>query len=247
MSAKRIEEIRRLAAQGKTRQQVADEMGCSYKSVASQAKKHGIAFQNARTVSSRTKERAVEMAVLYRSGQTLEEVGVRFGISAVRVGQIISTHQGVSAADGGRRARSRRKREEETTRKNAIYQRKYGCTFSEWRAVCAIGRQMLADGRSKYQTPLGAFHMQKANAIGRGIGWHLTFWQWWTIWQKSGHWDCRGLHKGEYVMCRVEDSGPYALGNVFISTCSENVSSYRRSDRAHEADLALAVVRQVAA
>ena len=63
---------------------------------------------------------------------------------------------------------------------------------------------------------------QKSKAKHRGIDFNLTFEEWWDIWQKSGKWDQRGIHKGQYVMSRIADKGPYALGNVFIQTVGDN-------------------------
>jgi hypothetical protein len=66
------------------------------------------------------------------------------------------------------------------------------------------------------------FDKQKANSKFRGIEFALTFEQWWDIWQQSGKWDQRGCKKGQYVMSRVGDVGPYAVGNVFIQQHKQN-------------------------
>lgn len=63
---------------------------------------------------------------------------------------------------------------------------------------------------------------QSRSAKSRGIGFTLTFEQWWDIWNKSGHWDQRGIGKGQYVMSRRGDIGPYEIGNVFIQTQAGN-------------------------
>ena len=63
---------------------------------------------------------------------------------------------------------------------------------------------------------------QKTKAKHRGIEFNLTFKQWWDIWQQSGKWEQRGCRKGQYVMSRKNDIGPYEVGNVFIQTCSQN-------------------------
>ena len=63
---------------------------------------------------------------------------------------------------------------------------------------------------------------QSRSAKSRGIGFTLTFEQWWDIWDKSGQWDERGYHKGQYVMSRRGDIGPYEIGNVFIQTQADN-------------------------
>lgn len=58
----------------------------------------------------------------------------------------------------------------------------------------------------------------------RGIAWKLTFEQWLKIWTDSGHLDQRGRRKGQYVMARLGDKGPYAVGNVKIVTATENLT-----------------------
>lgn len=82
----------------------------------------------------------------------------------------------------------------------------------------------------KYRaSPKGQYTKHKINARRRGVEFKLTFEEWWDIWQKSGHWDKRGNRKGCYVMSRLRDEGPYAVGNVFIATFSSNVCDRNKS------------------
>ena len=62
----------------------------------------------------------------------------------------------------------------------------------------------------------------KSKAKSRGIEFNLTFEEWWDIWQQSGKWEQRGCRKGQYVMSRKNDVGPYAIGNVFIQLQEDN-------------------------
>jgi hypothetical protein len=71
--------------------------------------------------------------------------------------------------------------------------------------------------------PFTAFKDQLRCAARRGIGWELTFEQWWALWEESGHWLERGKGQG-YCMCRNGDVGPYAVGNVSIALSRENSS-----------------------
>jgi hypothetical protein len=68
--------------------------------------------------------------------------------------------------------------------------------------------------------PLRAFRVQQSGAAERGIGWELSFEQWWELWKDKYH--LRGRTKGCLVMCRTGDKGPYAVGNVRIATIKEN-------------------------
>jgi hypothetical protein len=69
------------------------------------------------------------------------------------------------------------------------------------------------------------FYMHRWHAKNeRNIEFLLTFEEWYDIWQKSGHWENRGRKKGQYVMSRYNDIGPYSKDNVFIQTCTENLN-----------------------
>jgi hypothetical protein len=88
-------------------------------------------------------------------------------------------------------------------------------------------RSFMNNSYAKYQqkynsTPMGKFVRQKSNAKARGIDWELTFDQWWEIWEKSGKWEQRGTQAKDYCMARKFDWGPYAVGNVVITTVRKN-------------------------
>jgi hypothetical protein len=67
-----------------------------------------------------------------------------------------------------------------------------------------------------------AFASCKSDATRRGVEWRLTFDEWLSIWQASGHLHERGQGAGKYCMARHGDIGPYATDNVKIITHSEN-------------------------
>lgn len=69
-----------------------------------------------------------------------------------------------------------------------------------------------------------AYLTQKSHAKSRGIPFLLTFDEWWDIWKTSGKWEHRGKCRGQYVMARNGDTGPYAKDNVRICTGTENIS-----------------------
>ena len=62
------------------------------------------------------------------------------------------------------------------------------------------------------------WHAHKWNARRRNIPFLLTYEQWLDIWLQSGHLHERGNRKGQYVMARFEDTGPYSVNNVKIVT-----------------------------
>jgi hypothetical protein len=67
--------------------------------------------------------------------------------------------------------------------------------------------------------PAHAFRQQRNNARRCGIGWELTLWQWWSIWQASGKWPERG--RVGYWMCRHDKARPFTVDNVFICRAHE--------------------------
>lgn len=192
-------------------------------------------------MTERSRKRAEIMVALYKEGYTLEQIGGQFSITRERVRQLMNKHFGVTHEDGGQHALAATNRAMRTATKNDRYLRTHGCTWDEYVSARAVGKAMVANGSSYARTPVGAFNSQKMNAAKRGIGWDLTFWQWWTIWRESGHWHERGRGQG-YVMCRRGDVGSYAVGNVFIDKATVNSSEGRGKNR--PADLPIGVRRE---
>lgn len=67
------------------------------------------------------------------------------------------------------------------------------------------------------------FTDQRSVRTNDGFEWRLTYNEWCDIWEASGKWNLRGKHRGQYVMARIGDVGPYAVGNVEIITHSQNI------------------------
>lgn len=78
-------------------------------------------------------------------------------------------------------------------------------------------------------TPRGKYVRHKANAKRRGVGFELTFAQWWHIWDVSGKWLLRGNRKGKYAMLRIADAGPYCIANVYIARMEVNTCECNRT------------------
>lgn len=155
--------------------------------------------------------RARKMAALYKSGITLQEIGAAYGITRERVRQLLAGI-GISRYEGGQSISAQQRRRAYQTRLEANCLKRHGCTRDQLKSIGRRARE--------------AFWSQRKNAERRGVGWELTLWQWWCIWQESGHWHERGRGHA-YVMCRYGDEGPYAPGNVFIELSAVNVSRRR--------------------
>lgn len=225
--------IEACASEGLTRSQACEKLGMSAHSLGEIARAHNIKFVHA-LKDDIDHERADAMAAMYRAGKTLGEIGALYGVSRERVRQIISKYRGLSSENGGQAVRSKIERERTRARKEADCYSKHGCSLSQLKELRALGRQMAAKGFTRERTPIGAFIRQRHNAIGRGIEWRITLWEWWAIWVESGKWDERGRTADAYVMCRFSDDGAYEVGNVYVATAHHNVTvqpnnRYRKS------------------
>ena len=74
-----------------------------------------------------------------------------------------------------------------------------------------------------------SYTRQKGRAKERGIPFLLTLEEWLSIWESSGHLGERGVGKGQYVMARNGDKGPYAVGNVKIITTGDNAREVQQT------------------
>lgn len=218
------EALRALSGSGITLAEAADKIGISYWLAGRHARVAGIKFPHASIKPAGQRE--LQMAALFRSGKTLQQIGDAYGVTRERVRQLLEK-AGIEASEGGACLRNSKVR---ISRKLALEQKEMkrtGCALDCLRELRSIGRQMMLAGQSRGKTPIGAFNSQRANAHRRRIAWQLSLFEWWTIWQSSGHWKDRGVGHG-YVMCRNGDLGPYAVGNVFIATARENNSETSR-------------------
>lgn len=162
----------------------------------------------------RDQKRWAPMAALYRSGMTLEQIGRQYGCTREYIRQCLAKI-GVKATEGGKSRRAADKRAAREAKRNAQSLVKWGCSWHQYIEL----RHM--------SWPTRAFCAQRSNANKRGISWEMNLWQWWSIWQQSGHWNERGRGQG-YVMCRVGDTGGYSVGNVFIAPARTNSSEQKR-------------------
>lgn len=66
------------------------------------------------------------------------------------------------------------------------------------------------------------YRFHKKDAANRGIPFLLSYGEWRQVWLDSGHAHEKGCRRGQYVMARFGDKGPYATNNVRIATTEEN-------------------------
>jgi hypothetical protein len=222
-----IEHLRGFAAQGLTLAQVAQGTGLAYNYLSTLSSKHEIVFTRQKMAERpQARVRAQDMRQRFENGETLEQIGQRYEVTRERVRQIISKKFGTTGRDGGAAEMARRKRRELHKKRDARAMRVWGCSY----------RQYLSILRHE-DKPTYSYKQQRQNAIQRGIGWELNLWRWWSLWQKSGHWSERGRNRGNYGMCRLNDTGPYSADNVYFATNIENTQDYWVNKRASETAL----------
>jgi len=73
------------------------------------------------------------------------------------------------------------------------------------------------------------FDCQKTHAKIRGIDFNFTFEQWVTWWGDDI--SQRGCRKGQLVMARLNDIGPYSPDNVIKQECGINTAEMRKRVR----------------
>lgn len=151
--------------------------------------------------------RTQKMVEMYRHGVTLQKIGDQFKMTRERVRQIIRPH--IDSSDGGRFYSASIKRDKRERERDARARLSHGVSYEELKVL-----------RSERITH--AYIQHKRNAGIRGIEWLLTFAEWLSIWKASGKLHLRGRGRGRYVMSRMCDDGPYAVGNVHIQLATEN-------------------------
>lgn len=76
------------------------------------------------------------------------------------------------------------------------------------------------------------YAQHKSHSKKRGIPFELEYWEWLQIWQDSGHIHEMGTRKGEWVMARFGDTGPYSATNVRIVRVETNLAEQQNVRRA---------------
>lgn len=224
-----LDMLRAYAAAGLTVAEAAANLGLAIHQVRYYARKHGIRFRHG-SKKIAPDARAEAMRDAYLAGRTLTDIGEEFGVTRERVRQIITKYFGRLAQEGGGALRARLAKEKRLAVLDAEARSRWGCTRQQYGVLRRMGEKLMARGVSRERTPIGAFARQRCTAKTRSISWEMTLWEWWTIWQRSGKWSRRGRERGQFVMCRFGDTGPYSANNVFIALNCENISAATRKD-----------------
>lgn len=218
---------------GKTQTQVAEEFGLTGARVCVILKSIGVAA-NVQTKfgpgrpgnwkRSVQREDHATMVEMYKSGQSLNEVGAHYGITRERARQIL-TGLGVGRMEGGSAIKMFKNVDKKVDAAKAKNERSESRIRKTWGLSLTDYAAHVAEHGSSHDkgSPLRKFTEHRKNARQRGLGWDFTFAEWWRLWQESGKWDQRGRGKHGYVMARWGDGdAPYSVDTVYICTQPEN-------------------------
>lgn len=88
-------------------------------------------------------------------------------------------------------------------------------------------RSMSPDERKMWE----AYQSQARKARRRGVGFTISFEEWRAWWLVDDRWSNRGLKRGQFVMARKGDAGPYDLSNIYLATSEQNQADIPKSVR----------------
>lgn len=172
-------------------------------------------------------KRAAEIERCYREGQTLEQIGISFGVSRERVRQILRKHLRVMPEEGGIALRSRRRKEAERERLNSNVLQRWGISRDEYQELVRkygpsrSGGKRSNDGRN----PFRAFERLRQNARANRVEWRLSFPEYWALWKD--HWDQKKRGAQGMWLVRRDAAGPYSVENCHIVNGREASSAAR--------------------
>lgn len=151
-----------------------------------------------------------EIICLFRCGRTSAQIAPAFGLSPAGVCNVLNKY-GVNRSEGGKEVASKLRKAELLSARSVAFAADRGADLAAFESL-----EQCQGAHRKYMD-------QQARARQRGIGWSLTFGQWWAIWCESGVWAMRGRSAGNSaVMARQGDTGPYSVSNVYITSLARN-------------------------
>ena len=74
------------------------------------------------------------------------------------------------------------------------------------------------------------YERQRRNSIRRNIDWQFDFDSWVAWWRKTRRWNRRGLGRSQYVMSRIDPTGPFSPTNCQCRRLDESSSDYWSSN-----------------
>jgi hypothetical protein len=155
-----------------------------------------------------------DMVSMYTNGDTLEKIGIKYGVTRERIRQYLSS-RGITRENNPRHefivTRNLKRREEDLAAQNERSLARWGVSLSERKELTTMG-------------VLSAYRNHERAATRDGYSFEMSLKEWWCAWKDSGHWDQRGKGKDKYVMTRIDRTLPLNIGNYEIITLSKMFS-----------------------
>lgn len=158
-------------------------------------------------------QRNIIICSRYQNGETLSSISCDVGISSEGV-RLVLIKCGVAPKSGGWLKTGRENKNNKAKLKARKHFARYGCSTNK-------RKQLAEDG------VMHIYYQQKKNAYSRDIQWDFNLWTWYVVWRDSGKLKLRGRKRGQYVMSRYNDIGPYSKENVEIVTSTANIIEVR--------------------
>ena len=182
-------------------------------------KNYGVLPRKPPQSKSEIEKRNLDIASSFKSGIPMTELASTYGMTRQGI-QLILKHLGMNAKAGGASIRSKERQLNLINNKILNRERncniKWGCTLDQWQTLRNMNLNF-------HLTPIARYIQHRSNVKRQNIDWHISLWQWWTIWNTSGLYNSRGRGKNGYCMTRLKDQGPYTYDNVYITTISKNL------------------------
>ena len=169
--------------------------------------------------------RTEQMATMYKSGVTLQEIGNRFSVSRERVRQLLKP-TGIDRYAGGGHVRGieyqRKQQEKLQAAREYRAQVHYGVTAAEYREIRKMGTHL------QKHSPLKRYFTKKRNVIRKygAEAWQLSLNDWWKVWKESGKFEDCGRQADKYTCTRIDLTKPFKAGNVKIVPLQQATGSY---------------------
>lgn len=190
-------------------------------------KSNGVQLRKAtwvRQTDPKVKLTGEELVTLYVGGMTLEQIGEQLGCTREWVRQLLKA-EGITGKDGGKRIEARNKKELRRAGILKKYEERRGFTL-EYR------REMSQKYSFSGADPYRMWERKRMNARSDGGQWDITFPQWMDLWIASGKLPEYGRGRDAYCASRIDDDGPWTIGNLRILQFGELVREMRAKEKA---------------
>ena len=175
------------------------------------------------------KERNDVIVRMFKSGQTMEEVGAVFSITKQGVRHVIKG-RGICASEGGGALKRVKAREHKKADKTEAYSRfRYLCSAAELNEAVILIENSGHKGKFRdSERAKRIYRAEKSKRLSEGnYEWKISFPEWLSIWLDSGKWSEKGSTRdGGYIMARPNILEPLTRDNAVIVKAADYIGYY---------------------